>query len=266
MSASTALDVLRERCARRGLDVCGACALRAYEDAIERVGTRASMRRSGDESDDGKGDAATTTSNAGDDALVCVVGNSKALWPMFVEALRRDGGATVDAFARRAIESAAVTAAARAGSKRFRVYWATDLEPGKVVAIQRLAATANVAYFDDATHQSLHPTHGPWCAFRAAVVFDDVRTEGEIEPGSLACPVSAGALRRAKEAFDVAVERYGNAANKDEMHKLWLAARIAMEDGEKFRECRYYDDQILWHYDVNRTSVRDRIVNGGGVE
>ena len=40
-----------------------------------------------------------------------------------------------------------------------------------------------------------------------------------------------------------------------------LAARDAMGGGAFAKE-RYYEDQILWHYDVDREGVRTRLARG----
>ena len=235
-----AIEAFRAACRARGLDVHGACALETYEEAAR--GARASVRASASE----------------DGACVCLVGNSRALWDAFVEALKREPALDVETYARRTVETALEGVDAVG-----RVYWASDVDEGRVVAMQRLAACCGTAYLEENTRQSVHPEFGPWVAFRAAVVFDHVRGPSREEDARKrieTCPASDAAVAEAKAAFDVAVERYRASNGEDaELWKLWLAARIAMEDGDKFKKHRYYDEQILWHYDVDREGVRARI-------
>jgi len=74
--------------------------------------------------------------------------------------------------------------------------------------------------------------------------------------------VSDETLANAKAAFDVAIERFNATDGKDpEQWRLWLAARDAMGGGAFAKE-RYYEDQILWHYDVDREGVRKRLARG----
>jgi hypothetical protein len=40
------------------------------------------------------------------------------------------------------------------------LYWGHETAPGRLVAIQRLALAAGVAWLHDATHLSLHSDHG----------------------------------------------------------------------------------------------------------
>jgi methylmalonic aciduria homocystinuria type C protein len=257
IDAVEVVETLARACAARGLDVVAACSAADYDAAAPetaRIGAR----------EDGR---ATSP-------LVALIGNSKALWPAFADALARDGTMTLDEYCERVVRDAAADAIEvargfkrRSGedlSSRVRIFWASDVEEGKVIAIQRLAHVANCAWLDENTHQSIHPLHGPWCAFRAAVVFDDVEEpdEEDLQPKIEKCPVSDETLANAKAAFDVAVERFNATDGKDpEQWRLWLAARDAMGGGAFAKE-RYYEDQILWHYDVDREGVRKRLARG----
>jgi methylmalonic aciduria homocystinuria type C protein len=257
IDAVEVVETLARACAARGLDVVAACSAADYDAAAPetaRIGAR----------EDGR---ATSP-------LVALIGNSKALWPAFADALARDGTMTLDEYCERVVRDAAADAIEvargfkrRSGedlSSRVRIFWASDVEEGKVIAIQRLAHVANCAWLDENTHQSIHPLHGPWCAFRAAVVFDDVEEpdEEDLQPKIEKCPVSDETLANAKAAFDVAIERFNATDGKDpEQWRLWLAARDAMGGGAFAKE-RYYEDQILWHYDVDREGVRKRLARG----
>jgi hypothetical protein len=78
-------------------------------------------------------------------------------------------------------------------------------------------------------------------------------------PAPMTCPVSDETIENAAQAFDVAIRNYTNTSGEDpEQWKLWLAARDAM-DGGKFVEHRYGEDQMHWHYQVDRKTIRDRM-------
>lgn len=267
------LDV-HEKCANglklSGLDCCASTTLRRYNEAAPdaaRIGLNTAAA-------DGE---TTSNPNHGEDCMMMVVGNSKALWNAFEEELRRDPEATVDEYVRKRVRGAIRNALVEcvedkkgctidvedAIKNRVRVFWATDMAAGKIVAIQRLAHVAGLAYLEETTHQSVHPKVGPWCAFRAAIVFDDVAGPEDDElPRALECPVSEENIANAKGAFDAALENWRATSGSDpEQWRMWLAARDAMCGG-KFEDERYSEDQILWHYAVERDAVRDRILRG----
>ena len=272
------LDV-HEKCAHglklSGLDCCASTTLSRYNEAAPdaaRIGLNAD-----DDDDDDDDDDELSKPNRGGECMMMVVGNSKALWSAFEEELRRDPETTVDEYVRKrvrgAIRNALVECVAEkkgctidvedAIKNRVRVFWATDMAAGKIVAIQRLAHVAGLAYLEETTHQSVHPKFGPWCAFRAAIVFDDVAGPEDDElPRPLECPVSEENIANAKGAFDAALENWRATSGSDpEQWRMWLAARDAMCGG-KFEDERYSEDQILWHYAVERDAVRDRILRG----
>ena len=57
------------------------------------------------------------------------------------------------------VSSEVHTALAGTGIKSA-LYWGHETAPGRLVAIQRLALAAGVAWLHDATHLSLHSDHG----------------------------------------------------------------------------------------------------------
>lgn len=278
VQARDALDWVdvHEKCANglklSGLDCCASTTLQRYNEAAPDA-ARIGLNTTDTE----------TSSNVHDDddhggeCMMMVVGNSKALWSAFEEELRRNPEATVDEYVRERVQDAIRNALVEcvadkkgcamdvedAIKNRVRVFWATDMAAGKIVAIQRLAHVAGLAYLDETTHQSVHPNFGPWCAFRAAIVFDDVAGPEEDElPRALKCPVSEENIANAKGAFDAALENWQATSGSDpEQWRMWLAARDAMCGG-KFEDERYSEDQILWHYAVDRDAVRDRILRG----
>jgi methylmalonic aciduria homocystinuria type C protein len=129
--------------------------------------------------------------------LVVVFGNSKVLWDHFVDAYKedkdvRDSADPLDAFVEKATRASIREALGLTEDEEIpgvRVYWSKDTEDGKLVAIQRMAHEARLAYLDETTHQSIHPKFGPWCAFRGAIVFDNVMGPDAM-PAPMTCPVS----------------------------------------------------------------------------
>ena len=233
---------------RRGLDAAAALALGTYNSAAPSAAT---IKGAGKQ---------------GESCLVVVFGNSKALWEKFVDAYKedkdvRDSADPLDTYVEKQTRASIREALGLAENDAIpgvRVYWSKDTEKGKLVAIQRMAHEARLAYLDEATHQSIHPKFGPWCAFRGAIVFDDVMGPDAM-PEPMTCPVSDETIENAAQAFDVAIKNYTNTSGEDpEQWKLWLAARDAM-DGGKFVEHRYEEDQMHWHYQVDRTKVRNRM-------
>ena len=145
----------------------------------------------------------------GEDALVILVGNSAALWPSFCDAHNArpeigDAENPVDTYV-----DIEVNRVFR--GKVRRVFYAHETKPGRLVAVQRMAHVAGVAHLDERSHLSIHPTLGPWLAFRAVVVLDDARGPGDGQkprppPNPLAFDPSARA--RVDEAFDAALDGY----------------------------------------------------------
>ncbi len=177
-----------------------------------------------------------------DSALAVVVGNTRALWPVLIRAIRSDPARldrsnVVDDWAEEKIGGACAAASAP-----FRVLWAHRLnEP--VVPVQRFARVAGLAWLSPA-NLSIHPRFGPWIGLRAVVLFD-LPGPGGAAP-HLADPCGACA-RACLPAFESARHRV------DASWADWLAARDACPLG---REFRYPDEQLAYHYTKDLAYVR----------
>jgi cyanocobalamin reductase (cyanide-eliminating) / alkylcobalamin dealkylase len=174
--------------------------------------------------------------------LGLLIGNTRALWPAFQDALARDADlrAEPDPLDRYVV---AVIDEARAKlSVRSVVRWAHVAE-GQPLPIQRIAQEVGLAHLSP-SHLSIHREHGPWIALRAVVLFDvdgPPPLPGPHDPCSTCqkpCLAALGAALAitSVESGELDVKRQWEA---------WLAVRDACPEG---RGSRYGDEQIRYHY------------------
>ncbi|MDB9924941.1 hypothetical protein OAD67_01630 [bacterium] len=243
---SSLTDEVRAALAAKGLDIVAPLRLRWYNDVAP--GTALIKPMSG---------------VAGDDALVLLVGNSRALWPAFCAAHDSDAVIGESEHPVDTYVMSEISAAVSSCSTPPRVFHSHDTTPGNLVAIQRMAQVAGVAHLDEKCHLSIHPNYGPWIALRAAVVFDDLTGPSENErPGTPLNPLATDtdARERVDVAFTKALEGYDDPSTTLERWQRWVAVRDAVAP-VKHAE-RYYDDQVLYHYNCQtagseRTRIRD---------
>jgi cyanocobalamin reductase (cyanide-eliminating) / alkylcobalamin dealkylase len=189
--------------------------------------------------------------------LAVVIGNTRAMWPRFCDAVRRDPAllclehpleAYTERCIARAVEAVGVPASLR---------WSHEVGE-RLVAMQRLAHVAGLAYLSD-SHLSVHPTFGPWIGLRAAVSF---QTPGPAcRPPALHHPCG-GCRDRCAPAFERALaaangQLTAEAASAD--WTLWLACRDACPTG---REHRYGEAQLRYHYLKDFESLRRECLDG----
>lgn len=177
------------------------------------------------------------------DHLAVVVANTRALWPIWLEALASDPvlaacSDPLDAYTERVLHAAVARLGAPA-SVRF-----AHETGARTVAMQRLAHVAGLAFLTE-THMSVHPTYGPWIALRAAI---SVAIPGP--PGSPAPMVQpcGGCAHGCRPAFERALATLTGAPTEADTRahwRDWLACRDACPVG---REHRYSEAQIRYHY------------------
>jgi cyanocobalamin reductase (cyanide-eliminating) / alkylcobalamin dealkylase len=175
--------------------------------------------------------------------LAVIVGNSRALWPVWRSALARDpalgdSSDPLDIYTERAVEQV-VAGIGEPVSLRF-----AHAAKSRRVAMQRLAHAAGLAYLTE-THMSVHPSYGPWIALRAALSFAIPGPPGRAPVLSHPC---GGCAQGCLPAFAQAVATLDGAPSEANLRanwRLWLACRDACLVG---REHRYFDDQIRYHY------------------
>jgi methylmalonic aciduria homocystinuria type C protein len=163
-------------------------------------------------------------------ALAVVVGNSRALWPAFVAACRREPGSAAAPHPLNRYAVRVITAAAEVTGWPFAARWAHVLEP-RPVPIQRVAEAAGLVRSAPCLF-SIHPRLGLWVALRAVVVFDrDGVAASPLAHPCEGCPRPClPALERARSSTD---------------WRDWLAVRDACPIG---RDARYPEAQIAYHY------------------
>lgn len=175
--------------------------------------------------------------------LALVIGNTRALWPRFLEAIRREPELArsehpLDTYSERCIGRAVSALGLRASLR-----WSHD-RGERLVAMQRLAHVSGLAYLSEC-HLSVHPTYGPWIALRAAVSF---AVSGPTSaPPELAHPCGDCGVG-CSAAFEHALAAAGEPVTADQMRagwQSWLACRDACPTG---RQHRYAEGQIRYHY------------------
>ncbi|GHP07097.1 hypothetical protein PPROV_000584000 [Pycnococcus provasolii] len=193
------------------------------------------------------------------DSLCALVGSSKNMWPAFIAHLAEhpaqiDAPNPLDAW----VETV-VTRAARDVEKQSEgalsdgsshVYFAHHTEPGKLVAMQRLAKLTGAYFLDDIAHLAIHPTHGQWCALRAVVIFATSPASNAPSVQMERNPLSerASAPDVVRRLFDDAV-----AGVKDG----WLTLRESLCPSH---ESRYSPEQIAYHYHGDKEVLRACVV------
>jgi cyanocobalamin reductase (cyanide-eliminating) / alkylcobalamin dealkylase len=181
-------------------------------------------------------------------AMGVVIGNTRALWPCFVEALRNEDSLRhaehpLDAYVMRSIRDAA-----RQIPVETKILWAHDMEP-EPIPVQRMAEVAGLAKVSP-SHLSIHPRFGPWIALRAVLVLDAEGPAGpapsvpdHCSPCERPC---MSALRRALEASNTNerdVQRDATVIRG--AWRAWLEVRAVCPIGA---EHRYGQAQAEYHY------------------
>ncbi len=178
------------------------------------------------------------------DGLGILVGNTRRLWPRFMQAFQADATLQADAHPLDTYVTGRLRAlAARELGTGTQLVFAHATFP-KAFPIQRLAEAVDYAALSPC-HLSIHPAHGPWLALRAVVLVD---VEGPAwQPARLASPCRGcsepcmPALARAREASGTPLSAPSIAAHAD----AWIAIRDACPVG---RGARYHEEQLAYHY------------------
>jgi methylmalonic aciduria homocystinuria type C protein len=119
-------------------------------------------------------------------ALGILVGNTRAIWPRFLDALRANRPGLDERHPLESYVEVTVLAALEPLLHRSEVRWAHDPPPRRV-AMQRLAHVSGLAYLSP-SHLNVHVTYGPWIALRAAIVIDIEGPSGPSPEPPNPCP------------------------------------------------------------------------------
>ena len=184
------------------------------------------------------------------DALVVVVGNTRALWPRFLQWLaddsdRLDLDDPLDAFVERRVHDVAASLGPEAV-----VCFAHDPPPRRI-AMQRLAELSGLARI--APNQlCVHPQYGPWISLRAALVVDTAGPPDPVEPPPDPC---LGCTDACREAFRIALD-VSRARGPRGAWREWVAVRDACPVG---RGLRFADEQLAYHATADREILRNAV-------
>jgi cyanocobalamin reductase (cyanide-eliminating) / alkylcobalamin dealkylase len=177
------------------------------------------------------------------DHLAIIVGNTRALWPIWQAALERDASLAtsadpLDLYTVRALSDVVADLGARV-SLRF-----SHEDGDRRIAVQRLAHLAGLAYLTE-THMSVHPVYGPWIALRAVISID---TSGPPTRAPILGHPCGSCAHGCLPAFEQALSTLDGAPSERNLRanwQKWLACRDACPVG---REHRYSDAQVRYHY------------------
>jgi hypothetical protein len=161
---------------------------------------------------------------AGDARLGLLIGNTRALWPRFREAMRDPELAAardpLERYTERAIDGAFAGA---------RIFYGHRTYGGGFLPLQRLAVVTGLGALAP-IQLVIHPTYGPWFALRAVVVVEgEPPARAPIDPPCRCDASCREALERAKHSTD---------------WRDWLAVRERCS----LQTWRYGDEQIRFHY------------------
>lgn len=176
-------------------------------------------------------------------ALALLVGNTKALWPHFIEAFQGDMDLAecadpLDIWIERVLK-ACLTDIPAEWALRF------SHDPGEgLVSMLHLAQASGLAHVGPA-HLAVHLDHGPWIGLRGVIVVD--AEPPHAQPDSVVAPCK-GCHAPCVEALDAALAA-APASEIASSWPVWVAVRDACPVG---KANRYSEAQIRYHYTKDR--------------
>jgi hypothetical protein len=194
----------------------------------------------------------TTWSNYGDHSLAIIVGNTKRLWSHFVNNYNlkyNNVSNPLDQYVMDSVEQILIH------ELEHRVYFSHqkssyDVISRPVIAIQRAAHIARVAFYDDkCSYLCIHKEYGPWFALRCVIVLN---TEYEQSHDEKETPLQNPCSTSVQENTKIALQ----AAIKDSADwKKWVALRDAC--GVQFSSVyRYGPNQMKYHYTLDKRFIQ----------
>jgi hypothetical protein len=161
---------------------------------------------------------------AGEPRLGFLIGNTRALWPRFREAMRDPALAAardpLERYTERTVDGAFAGA---------RIFYGHRAYGGSFLPLQRLAVVTGLGALAP-IQLVIHPIYGPWFAMRAVVVVDgEPPARAPIDPPCRCDASCREALERAHHSTD---------------WRDWLAVRERCS----LQAWRYGEEQIRFHY------------------
>ncbi|KAG9405926.1 hypothetical protein AC1031_003843 [Aphanomyces cochlioides] len=189
-------------------------------------------------------------------SLLAMIGNTKHLWPYFVDSIDVDNipDHPLDEFTIREVTHGLNELETELDVSPDQVYWVHDTAKGKMIAAIRMVVASGFASFSNEAHLSVHPTYGPWFGLRAAVVFPcDGPTERVFhEPSILELPPDVS--KRTEELYNKALSM--PSVVSAEAKSIWFQLRTGIAPAHPFM---YTDAQIRFHY-ASSAAVRAAIL------
>lgn len=183
--------------------------------------------------------------------LAVVVGNTRALWPIWLDALAHDPALAASADPLDAYTERCLARAVAALGVPATVRFAHEVGDGRV-AMQRLAHAAGLAFLTE-THLSVHPTYGPWIALRAAL---SVAVPGPPGPAPALVHPCGGCARGCRPAFERALAALAGPPSEASMLGAWRAWAEFRASCPTGRQHRYDDAMLRYHYTKDRELLR----------
>lgn len=182
-------------------------------------------------------------------SLAVVIGNTRALWEPFRQAVATDP-ALADALHPLQRYTTRVILAAVAGLGLACDVRFDFTPPPRRVAMQDLAHIAGLAY-KSPSYLSVHPTYGPWIALRALLVFPVSGPPGPAPALKAPCDCERHCAAKLARAIELS-QRDRQAISTDDVAATWRAF-VAVRDACPIgREYRYSEPQIGYHYAKER--------------
>ncbi len=185
--------------------------------------------------------------------LGLLVGNTRSLWPKFLEALA--GGLDPSQSENPFDDFVESEILAAVGALPIRIRFSHKPAPFHI-AFQRLAHGSGLAFLNKA-HLCIHPKYGPWFSLRAALLIEGITVADLDHQPVKACienPCS-NCDEGCVPAFEKAMALSSPSGPEIKKHwKAWHEVRLACPHGHEYQ---FYSDQALYHY------TRDKsILNG----
>lgn len=185
------------------------------------------------------------------DRLAVLVGNTRALWPRFLEAFRGRPDLQVATHPLDRFVEETLHRALKGLPEVLDLRLAPEPPPRRV-ALQQAAEAAGLAWLSPA-HLSIHPEFGPWISLRALVVFG---VPGPGGPARTAPPCRHRCEDHCLPALGRALEA---GWDPDRTWRLWAAAREACPQGG---EHRFPEDALYYHYTKDRSGLEPSAPEG----
>jgi hypothetical protein len=158
--------------------------------------------------------------------LGILIGNTRALWPIFMARGELDVADPLERYTERAIQAVLPAGA--------RCWFSHQRYDGAFLPFQRLAVATGLGSLSP-IQLVIHPTYGPWFALRAVVVCDGS------PPATFPLPPVCRCDATCHDAWARAVAT----SDDPKLWRAWLAVRDSCHVGQSWR---YGDSQLVYHY------------------